>query len=120
MYFVATALLATVKVVKLAVLGKLVRQACNITHCCVATALLLIVNIVKLAVLGKLVRTLILFTFKDKKFADTDLFVKERLIASTNCFAEPDIAWSTYTVFATLSLYNVKVVKFAELGKDVK
>ena len=119
MYFVATALLATVKVVKLAVLGKLVRQACNITHCCVPTALLLIVNVLKLAVLGKLVRTLILFTFKDKSL-QTDLFVKERLIASTNCFAEPDTAWSTHTVFATLSLYNVKGVKFAELGKDVK
>ena len=54
--WVATALLATVRVVKLAVLGRAARHALPVTQHCVATALLATVRVVKLAVLGKAAR----------------------------------------------------------------
>ena len=54
--WVATALLPTVRVVKLAVLGKAVRYPLPVTQDWVATALLPTVRVVKLAVLGKAVR----------------------------------------------------------------
>ena len=55
-HWVATALLATMRVVKLAVLGRAVRYALPVTQDWVATALLATARVVKLAVLGRAVR----------------------------------------------------------------
>ena len=54
------------------------------------------------------------------KNAETDLLVKDKLIASNCCFAEAEIDVYTYVVVATALLLAVKFVKLAVVGKLVR